>query len=237
MSGKYDLVAAAGGDGAAHDAAAGLAGGNCPLGIIPLGTGNVLAREIGLSFAPADIARTLLTGPVKPIHLGLANGEPFLFVTGIGFDAAAARAFEASGHRKLGRAGFVWPVLHALATAKNTPLHISADGAKHEAAWVIVTRVRHYAAGILLAPDASLFDNHLHAILFTGSGPLARIRDLSAMLSGQLQGNRHVRRLTARNLVIEGPPDTPVQIDGEVKGRLPLTLGIYPRKLPLIFPA
>ncbi len=234
--GRHDLVVAAGGDGLTHDVAAGLVGADCPMGVLPLGTGNVFARGIGLDFAPAALARTLLRGPVRRIRPGLAGGEPFLFVAGVGFDAAAARVFEASGCRRLGRAGYVWPVLRALAAEKDAPLTVTADGARRKAAWIIVTRATHYAAGIPLAPAADFFSGELHAVLFSGAGAIPRIRDLAILLSGRAPSAGGVVRLSGREILIEGPPETPVQIDGEPKGRLPLALGVHPRRLPVVFP-
>ena len=98
---------AAGGDGTVHDVAAGLLGTPIPLGIIPMGTANVFAREVGLPRSPERVASTLMNGKVGTIPVGQINGQPVLFVVGIGFDAEAVRQFETAGTRKLGQAGFV----------------------------------------------------------------------------------------------------------------------------------
>jgi diacylglycerol kinase family enzyme len=76
-------------EGTVHDATEGLVGHSMPLGIIPMGTGNVFARELNLPGSPDGLARTLLKGEARATPLGQVNGRPFLFVVGIGFDAEA----------------------------------------------------------------------------------------------------------------------------------------------------
>ena len=226
---------AAGGDGTVHDVARGLIGSELPLGIIPLGTANVLAREIGMEFGPRAVARTLLSGPAHAIRIGMANDEPFLFVVGVGFDAAAVRHFEAGNYRSMGLGGLAPPVLRTLAEGRKWALSVELDGVAHEAHWVIVTRVPRYAANLLLCEDASLFSDHLCAVLFRG-GRRARLRQLAALFTGLLQHDPGVSILRAHHVRITGPADAPVQMDGESAGRLPLSLCVGEHPLPLIFP-
>jgi diacylglycerol kinase (ATP) len=152
QSGSFDAVVAAGGDGTLHHAAEGLVGRSTPLGIIPMGTGNVFARELNLPGSPDGLARTLLRGKVRAIPVGQVNGRPFLSVVGIGFDAEAVRLFEREGNRTLGRAGYVWPVLRALSSHQNRTLRVRTQRGETEAQWVIVTRIRHYAGDLMLVP-------------------------------------------------------------------------------------
>jgi len=234
---QFDLIVAAGGDGTVHDVAGGLIGGNCPLGIIPTGTGNVFARELGLGFAPAGLARNLLSGPARKIPVGEVNGQPFLFVGGVGFDAAVLKFFEAANHRWLGRAGFVAPVLRALSSASDLSLRVLLDGVEYEANWIIVTRIKRYAADFLLAPEADMRNEQLSVALFSGSGIFARMRQLAAIGCGLLAHVPGVTITSCRHLTIEGESSVPVQIDGEVKGQLPLELGVHRLRLPVITPA
>lgn len=112
VSERFDTIVAAGGDGTVHDVAAGLLGTPVPLGIVPMGTANVFAREVGLSRSPERVASTLMNGKVGTIPVGQINGQLVLFVVGIGFDAEAVHQFEAGGTRR--RAG-------GLLTAKQAP--------------------------------------------------------------------------------------------------------------------
>ena len=237
QSGRYDAVIAAGGDGTVHDVAKGLIGNTVPLGIIPLGTANVLAREIGMQPEPALVAATLLSGPARRIRLGMADAEPFLFVVGIGLDAAAVRHFEAGKFRRLGPLGLVPPVIRALAENQEQPLAIELNGERKTAHWALITRVPHYAANILLCEDASLFSEDVCVVLFHGRGWAVRLRQLTAMVTGLLRHDPGVSILRAKHVRISGPADTPVQMDGESTGHLPLSLSVSDKHLRLIFPS
>ena len=236
QSGRFDAIVAAGGDGTVHDAAEGVVGHSTPLGIIPMGTGNVFAREINIFPRPDEIARTLLNGKARAIPIGQVNGRPFLFVIGVGFDAEAVRLFEREGSREFGRVGFVWPVLRALISHKDRLLRIRTDRGEAEAQWVIVTRVKHYAGNLLLTPDADLHQACFYVLRMKGSGPLNRVRQLAALAVGVLNHDPAVRVEPATRATIDGDRAVPVQIDGELLGELPLEIDLHPERLKVIFP-
>ena len=236
LSGRFDAVVAAGGDGTAHDAAEGLIGCSTPLGILPLGTGNVFARELNLPRSPEALAGTLLSGKACPIPVGQVNGRPFLFVVGVGFDAEAVRVFESEGTRMLGRAGYIWPVLRALVSHQDQLLRVRTDRGEAQAQWVIVTRIKHYAGGLILVPQADLHQQFFYVLRLAGSGPLNRLRQLSALALGLVRYDPGVRIEPTTSVRIEGNRSVPIQIDGEVLGELPLEISIHPKRLRLIFP-
>ncbi len=220
-----------------HDVAVGLVGHATPLGLIPLGTANVFAREIGLGFAPEHLAQTLVSGAVRSIPVGEVNGRPFLFVVGVGFDALAVRTFEAGGSRLLGQGGFVWPVLRALASDGHPLIRVRTERGETEAAWVIVTRAKHFAARLVLAPDAKIEQPLLHVVRFVGAGPLTRLRQLATLATGLADYDPGISVEPARWVAMEGDAAIPVQIDGEPLGELPLRIGLHPKSLKLLAPA
>src|SRR5262249_15650918 len=203
---------------------------------ISAGTGNVFAREINMPASPHELADTLLHGEARPIPIGQANGRPFLFVVGVGFDAEAVRLFESKGSRELGQAGFVWPVLRALMSHEDRPLRVMTDRGEDEAQWIIVTRVKHYAANLVLAPDADLHKQLFYVLQMKGSGSLTRIRQLAALAVGILNHDPGVRIEPATWVRIDGDRGVPIQIDGEVLGQLPLEIGLHPERLRVICP-
>ncbi len=235
-TGRFDAIVAAGGDGTAHDVAEGLVGHSTPLGIIPMGTGNVFAREINLPSSPSEIVKTLFDGSARAIPLGQVNGRPFLFVIGVGFDAEAVRLFESEGTRELGQVGFVWPVLRALVSHKDRLLRVTTDRREADAQWVIVTRIKHYAGNFMLAPDADLHQARFYVLRIKGSGPLSRVRQLAALALGVLDHDPAVSVEPATRVRIEGDRAVPVQIDGELVGELPLEIGLHSEHLNVIFP-
>ena len=234
QSGRFDAVVAAGGDGTVHDVAEGLVGQSTPLGIIPMGTGNVFARELNLPRSPDELATMLLDGEVRAIPIGQVNGRPFLFVVGVGFDAEAVRLFESEGTRQLGQIGFVWPVLRALFSHDDRSLRVRTDRGEANAQWVIVTRVKRYAGNFMLAPDADLREPLLYVLSIKGVGPLSRIRQLAALAVGVLSRDPAVHLESATSLRIDGDRRVPVQIDGEELGELPLEVSIHPQRLRII---
>jgi YegS/Rv2252/BmrU family lipid kinase len=236
LSGEFDAVVAAGGDGTVRDAAEGLLGTGMPLGLIPTGTANVLARELGLTFSAERIAKTLLNGEARTIPVGQVNGRPFLFVVGVGFDAEAVRYFETLSSRRLGRAGFVAPIFRALVSRPDSPVQLSTNHGRSEAEWVIVTRIRRYAGGFLLDPDADLGQPGFHVVRFGGRGPLVRMRQLMALASGLLRYDPDVTIEVAEWVKLEGDAATPIQVDGEVLCRLPVEIRLHPKRLSLITP-
>lgn len=236
FSARFDAVVAAGGDGTVHDVASGLLGTPVPLGIIPMGTANVFAREVGLPRSPYHIASTLTNGRVSTIPVGQINGQPALFVVGIGFDAEAVRQFETAGTRKLGQAGFVMPVVHALLSERSRSLNVTTDRGSSEAQWVIVTRARRYAGGFLLSEDAAVTRPEFHVLRFMGRGPLVRLRQLAALAGGLIGFDPAVSVEVCDWVRIEGYPDTTVQVDGEMLGALPVEIHPHPQRLQLILP-
>lgn len=237
LSGSFDAVLAAGGDGTLHDAAEGLLGTEMPLGVIPTGTANVFAREVGLPFSPERIAHTLLNGKVRPIPLGQVNAHPFLFVVGIGFDAEAVRYFETSSTRQLGQLGLIAPVLQALLSSPDSLLQVTTDRGSSTAGWAVVTRTQRYAGGLLLSREANINRTEFHVVRFGGRGILTRLRQLSALACGLVGYDPDVTIESAEWVGIDGDAVTPIQVDGEMLGRLPVQITLHPQRLRLIFPA
>ena len=99
----FDVVVAAGGDGTVNETINGLARSSLPLAVIPLGTANVLAAEIGLRTDPASLARCVAFGEPRPITLGAANGRRFILMAGAGFDAQVVAGISVPMKRWLGK--------------------------------------------------------------------------------------------------------------------------------------
>jgi diacylglycerol kinase (ATP) len=236
VSGRFAAIVAAGGDGTVHDVASGLLGSFTPLGIIPTGTANVFAREVGLPSSPERVANMLLHGKVRTIPVGQINGRPFLFVVGIGFDAEAVRYFEAEGTRQLGQFGLVGPVGRALLSHRGSTLRVTTDHGTKTAQWIIVTRAQRYAGGLLLSREAGVTQTRFQVVRFGGRGPLVRLRQLSALACGLIRYDPDVTIEAADWVRVEGDESTPIQVDGEMLGNLPVDISLHTERLPLILP-
>ena len=237
----FDLIVAAGGDGTVNEVANGIFAASRPLAVLPLGTGNVLANEIGLPRDPRRLARVIADGTPKPIWPGRAGDRLFLAMIGVGFDAEVLGALDPYLKRRIGKLAFIWAILVCLGRYRRSEFIVGTEGGMYRAASVLVTTGRLYAGRFVIAPDARLDVPLLHIVLFRRAGRLAVLRYLGAMLLGRLHRLADVSILTARRAsVAAGNPaaarPSVVETDGEIRGRLPLAIEIAASPLLLVQP-
>jgi len=236
---RYDAVVAAGGDGTIRAAAAGLVGTDVPLAIIPCGTANVLAQEIGLKATPEFVCATLRHGPQLPIACARANGEPFLLMAGAGFDARVVGALNHSLKSRIGKVAYAPPVLSALLRPIDT-LSVSIDNRAYTASWVVIANARHYAGRFVLAPRAGIHEQGLEAVLFKARSRIVLLGQLLSLLRGRLdaraQHHGDVVMYRCSHARISAPQPVPVQIDGDLFGATPLETQAGSDLIQLIVP-
>ena len=237
----FDVIVAAGGDGTINEVANGVFAGSCPFAIVPLGTGNVLANEIGLPRRPRDLARLIAEGVPQPLWPGRAGDRLFVAMIGIGFDAAVLSALDQHLKRRIGKLAFAWPILSCLCRYRRREFLFRIDGVAHRAGSAIIVKGRLYAGRFVVVPGARVGDPLLHVVLFRGAGRRAVLRYLAAMLLGILHRLPDVTILAARRVSIAaGLPEaigcSLVETDGEVGGSLPLVIEIADRPLLLVQP-
>lgn len=235
--GDFHAAIVAGGDGTINEAVNGLIGSSLPMGIIPLGTANVLAAEIGLPVKAEAIARTILCGRARPAHVGEANGRHFIQMAGVGFDAHVVRNVSTALKRKIGKGAYVFESVRALAAFDFPRYRLTLDGVPCEAASAIVANGHFYGGRFVCAPDASLEDPRFHVCLFERSGAWNAMRYANALLLGRLGKLRDVRIVPATEIVVEGPLGDPVQGDGDIVATLPATIRPAAHAVNLIRPA
>ncbi len=225
QAGTYDAVVAAGGDGTIRLVAAALDGCDLPLGIIPLGTGNVLANEIGLSRRPGAVARMLVEGPTVPITGAIANGAPFLLMCGIGFDGRVIAGLRLAEKSRFGQMAYVRPVLKALAQPLDA-LEIEADGAMHYASWAVVANAGRYGGRFLLTRRTHVSVPGLHLVLFKSESRATLVRQLAALALGRLdqaaERRADVAIVECREVKVRANHEAAVQIDGDPFGTTPV---------------
>jgi diacylglycerol kinase family enzyme len=234
--GAYDAIVAVGGDGTIRHAASTVAGTDVPLGIIPLGTGNVLAHEIGLAREPNALVATLLSGPAVSMVAPVANGEIFLLMAGAGFDGRVIQALNPSAKGVFGKLAYAGPLLSALKGPADS-LEVLLDGQPHRANWAVIAKARHYGGAFVIAEDADLQAPGLRAVLFNAPDRGALVASLLALASGRLAACRHVTVVECKRAEIRGPETTPVQVDGDPFGSTPLVVDSEGHRVSLIVPA
>jgi len=239
----YDVVVAAGGDGTIREVINGLVGipAAPPLAILPLGTANVLAVEIGLSSDPAALAEMIATGKGRPICLGRIRGQTgrgtvFTAMAGVGFDAHVVAGISLGLKRIIGKGAYVAEALRQLGSFRFPCYQVVADGRAYEAASVIVANGRHYAGRYVCAPAAAIAVPLLHVCLFDSGGPLAALRYMAALQTGRLEARPDYRIVPTRQVTISAPAGEPVQADGDIVAHLPVEIDVVSGALRLVMP-
>ncbi|MBL8663961.1 MAG: hypothetical protein JNM29_14085 [Candidatus Odyssella sp.] len=231
-------VAVAGGDGTVNEAINGLAGGGARLALIPLGTANVLAAELGLPSDPEALARIAAGDTVRAIHLGeaaLASGtRRFAMMAGVGFDAHVVANVRPGLKRAAGKLAYGWQMLVEWLRLGPRRYRVTADGVRYACASAILAKGRFYAGRYVAAPEASLDRPSYELVLFERGGRWAVLRYALALGLGRLHSAKGVRILRAREIAIEGDAGEPVHADGDPIGTLPARFTIAPERLGVL---
>ena len=239
-----DLLAIAGGDGTINEAVNGLmsvsgagAASALPLCIVPLGTANVLAREIGQRFSPAVAAKTALNGEQRQVYLGQANGRCFTIMAGAGFDAHVVANVSTALKQRVGKLAYVWEALRQLFLFPYGRYRVTVDSAAYDAASVVVAKGRLYAGPYVAAPEARLDSPEFQVCLFLRGGRWNAMRYAVALTLGLLPRLKDYLIVSGREVRIEGPAGDPVQGDGDIIAHLPVEIRLAPVSLSLMAPA
>ena len=218
------LIVAAGGDGTIAEVAAGLAGTRAKLGVIPLGTANVLAHELNLPFMPRDIAACLAFGRTRALWPGLATGAGgsrlFVQMIGVGLDAQVVHGVPRGLKRLLGRNAYVAQTLREMLRYSYRPIRLTVDGEPMQAGSVVISKGRLYAGAYKLAPDARPSEPGFSVALFGGTGPASVLMYGAALVMNLLPRAPGMRLLRASRIEIFG--GGPAQADGDPAGAGPL---------------
>lgn len=236
---RPDLLAVAGGDGTIGEVINGLisAQGALPLAIIPMGTANVLAAEIGLTVHPDAIAAAIDARQSQAIHIGRANGRAFTLMAGVGVDAHVVANLDTALKRRIGKGAYVWGAFKQLFRFGFPTYRVSIDGAAPiVAASIIVAKGRFYGGRHLVAPKARLTAPSFQICLFERRGAFHMLRYALALALGRLPKAAGYSIVEGRHVTISGPENDPVQGDGDVLGHLPADIDIAPVPVQLVMP-
>jgi diacylglycerol kinase (ATP) len=237
--GSCDAVIAAGGDGTFRAVATGAAGSGLAVGVIPLGTGNVLCHEMGLRRRARGVADVLLEGSEIDVRGGLVNGEPFFLMAGAGFDARIVARLNYRTKRVLGRGAFTYPVLKTLTEGPRT-FDIELDGRRFEASWVILTFASRYGGSFVLTRDTGVGHDHLIAVVIDARSRLGIAGHALSLALGRLTDSQtrpagvHVLPVKLARIGLQSA--VPVEIDGDAAGISPIEVSAEGPRVRLIVP-
>jgi diacylglycerol kinase (ATP) len=236
-----EIVLAIGGDGTANETAWGLLGTSTALGLVPMGSGNGLARTLGVPLKPDAALAVLAEAVARAMDVGMVNGRPFLNVAGAGFDAQVGLDFHEHGRRG-GRRGvftYVWLAVRRIMKYRAESWVLEAGGQKVEGRAYIVAFVngRQYGGGAVLVPGARLDDGLFDIVVIEDASALEMAWNAQRLFFGTLAQYRRYRHVAAAQATLVATGTVPYHRDGEPEstpGRLEVS--ILPRALRMLVP-
>jgi diacylglycerol kinase (ATP) len=238
-----DVVVVVGGDGSINEAAQALAHSGTALGVLPRGTGNVWAREVGIPLNDLQAAaQAMANGQVHTVDLGMAGDRYFLMWAGIGFDASVVKDLEEAEpafKRQWGKAAFLirGATLALGFVGSRLDFRVNGRRIRRRTIMAVLSNGRRYAAYLDLAPNARLDDGLLDLYIFKGRGWLYTLRHFAGLASGLHVHDPEVEYFQVERLGIRGRPSLPVHTDGEPAGQTPMEFRVVPAALHVIVPA
>jgi diacylglycerol kinase (ATP) len=234
-----DRVVVIGGDGTVNETLNGLAGSDVPLAIVPTGTVNVLALELGLPLDPPDAVRVAAEGRATRIDLGLAGERYFALMAGVGLDADVVSRVRPAMKRALKEMAFVLQGLTTYLTSEHPLVRIESEDRCTEGYFVVLGNARNYGGTFGITPLADMRDGLLDVVVLKDMGFFSVAHYwLAALLSAHLQHPKveYFRTAAARLTVAQGDTPVLVQTDGEIAGVLPLECRVVPGALLIVTP-
>jgi len=256
----YEMVVVGGGDGTVGEVAKGLLDAPIPLGIVPIGTYNNIARSLNLPTDVAEACQVLARGQIKPIDVGQANNEQYFFeAAGVGLDAAL---FPLGEEIKGGRWGrmvqaarlamayeprWLWIEFdRSIAEACDSPRlrrrflqrrALKQRKLKLLALLIVIANGPYYGTGFTVAPDAVVDDGLLTVSVFRNFSKWELIRHFWSISRGQYHYSPKIETYRAAEVRLTSQAPLPVHIDGHPIGSLPVTLKVVKQTLKVIVPA
>ena len=235
----FDLVCAIGGDGTVNETLNGLAGSEVPLAIVPTGTVNVLAMELGIPLEPPDAVRLLEAGTVSWIDLGLAGDRYFGLMAGVGMDAAVVAALNPTMKKALKEAAFAVQGLATYLTHEEPRIRVTCEERTLEGYFAVFGNASNYGGAFGITPLADMRDGLLDVCVLKDKSFVSTVSYwTAALINAHLKHPKveYFRTESASVVTVEDGKEVLVQTDGEVAGKLPLEFRVAPRALRVVVP-
>jgi YegS/Rv2252/BmrU family lipid kinase len=225
------------GDGLIGAVGGALAGSEAPLGIVPGGRGNDLARVLGISGEPAEAVATLAAGETRRIDVGEVNGERFLGIVSVGFDSEANRLANETKWLR-GNLVYAYAGVRTLLGWKPARFTLAIGGKRERLSGysVSVANSKAFGGGMFIAPDADLADGEFDVVAVGEVGKLRFLSNLPKVFKGTHVEEDEVRVCRAARLELSASRPFPVYADGEHLTDLPAKLRVLPQALSVIVP-
>jgi len=234
---EADLLIVGGGDGTMNAAADGVIESGLPLGILPLGTANDLARTLGLPTDLAAAANVIVAGRTQPIDLGRINGKPFFNVASMGLSTDVARAMAGETKRRWGVLGYPIAFWRASQRRRSFRADIRCDQERRRlhSIQIWVGNGRHFGGGMTVAADAAIDDGLLDLVSLAPRGFWQLILT-SPLLRWGHHGDERVRHWRGTEIEIHTHRTMPVNTDGELTTQTPARIEVVPKAIRVFVP-
>jgi diacylglycerol kinase (ATP) len=233
------MVCAIGGDGTVNEVINGIAESDVPLLIVPAGTVNVLAQELGVPLEPADACRLAGSGNLSWIDLGRAGDRYFALMAGVGMDAAVVQSINPVLKKMLREAAFAVQGAATVLKGDFPRIRVVTEEQIVEGYFAVLGNSSNYGGAFGITPMASMRDGLLDVCVLQNVSPLSTLHYwLGALVESHLKHPQvqYWRTMDAEISVVEGDGEVLVQTDGEMAGRLPMEVRVVPRALRVIVP-
>lgn len=238
----YDRIVVAAGDGTLNEVVNGIGDSGIAMGLVPLGTGNVFASELGLDQDSLEHSMAVIqAGKTRRIDLGKAGDRRFVLMAGFGFDAEVCHSVPTRAKGMFGKLAYAPMLVRESIKCRPSEFELELDGGTvlcTEAYNVIVCNCASYAPKFQLAPDARTDDGLLDVLVF-GNEPAMKLKFLgwvSQSLVSSAVADSSAERYQARRVRVDATPVVKMQLDGDVRGESGIDIEVLPGALNLIVP-
>ncbi len=233
----FRTIVAAGGDGTVNEVVNGIGESDVTFGVLPVGTMNVFALELGIEGKDLKRAWAVIErGHTREIDLPMGNGEYFVQLAGVGLDAEVVRQTTPDFKKALGPVSYVLSLAQVAARKPPKLVVTAAGGVRHEGSFVLVGNGRYYGGPLVLFRDAVLDDGRLDVVVFKNQSHWDVMRYVQAVIFGNHHALPDVEYFQTSEVTVEADGEVPVELDGELSGFAPFTFGFARGKLRVLAP-
>ncbi|MAK13316.1 MAG: hypothetical protein CMN43_01770 [SAR116 cluster bacterium] len=231
---NFDIIVAAGGDGTINEVINGIDV-NTKLGIIPLGTANILAIEAGIKNDVKSICKLIEKGNTKKIYISNINDKKFFLMAGIGYDGDIVHKMKPSLKKIFGKAMFGFLGLLEFFKLKKYNIKVETESETAFGNWVLVTNSKHYAGPYKITKSTSIFNDSIVCYVFNDLSRLGFLYYIFLIIFyGDLSRSKKVTKIISKNIKISSKEKINVQCDGEKYGNLPIEINFSSESVNLL---
>lgn len=233
-----NLIVAAGGDGTISEIVTGLKDRRIPLGIVPLGTANVLARQFNIPLGIRASCDVISGGRISMVDLGESDRGCFLAIAGAGFDAAVVHKYHPTRDGKTSQSDYMRHVFQVIHEYKFPKIQVELDGkiVTEKARSVFIANTRSYGGPFVIAPGAKADDGYFDVCVAFARTSFEYAIFMSASILRCHVDMPRIKIYRARKIRCLSDGDVPAQIDGDPAGFLPLEMTVRPAEIKLLTP-